>query len=175
MSAFKIWSYWRAGRIRRAAVAEIKPFVERSRRRFGQRIDAAWRRPYVVGFMSMLISLSALSTSRGRMSDEELGLVQIDAWRELTRQPDDEIGEAIQLLSAERDANFMEGCRNAREFWGAYHAAQRAYGPTASGLLAGDINALGEFRTIDAAYFMNPGIDQCSETALWNLHFDDRL
>ena len=127
LSGFNIRLYLRARRARQAAVAALAPLIEQSRRRCGPAVDAAWRQPYMIGFLSMLITLAAMSSTRRPLSRDELGLAQIESWSRLTRLPDDSIGEDIQLLSAERNGAFVEGCANALDFWSAYRLRERPY------------------------------------------------
>lgn len=118
MSILAIWHSWRA---RRRAVAMIAPLVAASRQRLGPIPDHVWLQPYPLGFMTMLISLVAVSATRGRLVGERLGLAQILAWHELSGVNDDQVGEQILLLSAQRDSDFMAGCADAASF----HAACR--------------------------------------------------
>lgn len=109
-------------RARRAAVSVIAPLVESSRERLGQDFMlAAWLRPYIVGFLSMLITLIAREETGRRLSDDMLARTQLDAWRAITGLDDDRIGEDICLLSAAREERFMAGCADAVRFASAYY------------------------------------------------------
>lgn len=100
---------------RRAAVRAILPLVDRSRARLSGISDRVWLDPYIVGFLVMLITLSA----RREVVDLEgqpLCVVQSRAWGEITGLNSDLIGEEVLLLSSSQDGDFEEGCRNAIKF-----------------------------------------------------------
>jgi hypothetical protein len=105
-------------RARRAAVATICPFVERSRWKLHEISESAWLDPYMVGFLSMLITLVAKHDA-GDIDGEALGLVQLAAWKEITQTDIDDIGGEICLLSASGDSAFQNGCDNAAILYGA--------------------------------------------------------
>lgn len=125
-------SLWRARRARRAAVAALIPFVRDSRRRLGESLDARWRRPFQIGFLSMAITRIAVASQNGRLSSESLGLAQVEAWRELTGVPDDFIGEEIMLLSAEADPEFLRGVADAETFYAALNRHSAGARPEAA-------------------------------------------
>ena len=112
-------------RVRRAAVAVISPMVTQSRVRLGGIPDIVWRRPYMIGFVTTLVTVLAKYETGGRIGTQQLGIAQVDTWAEITGQYDDRIGEEICLLSAQADEEFMQGCRNASRFleayWGVHH------------------------------------------------------
>lgn len=110
-------SFWRTSKATHSATTAILPFVERSRARLGGIPDFVWRDPYVLGFLSMLITLIGSEQGRGRLSDEEIGIVQLNAWLAITGIPDDLIGEEICRLSSSSDELFGWGCGNARAFF----------------------------------------------------------
>lgn len=103
---------WKARRARKAAVAAIVPFVERSRRRLSGISDAAWLDPYLVGFMLMFITLLARREVES-LDSQALGLVQCGAWGEITGLKADLIGEETLHLCATGDRDFERGCRDA--------------------------------------------------------------
>lgn len=106
----------RVRRARKAAVALITPFVEESQRRLSSKLtEQAWLDPYMVGFMGMLISLVAEYTT-GRLDSQSAGLVQLEAWQDMTGFPSHLIGEEICLLSSGSDRKFGQGCLNASRF-----------------------------------------------------------
>jgi hypothetical protein len=117
-------------RARKAAVALIRPAVEDLRARRGGISDAIWLEPYMVGFMSMLITIFARWEAPST-DDAALGRIQERAWQEITglRYP---IGREILLLSQAQDEQFATGCRDAatvvREDFqhGVYVAATRS-------------------------------------------------
>ncbi|MCW5567025.1 MAG: hypothetical protein KIS84_02215 [Dokdonella sp.] len=147
----------RVRRARKAAVAAINPHVERSRSRLHGISDAAWRDPYVVGFLAMLITLVA-QKEESRLGDQALGLVQLDAWEEITRVKTSNIGEEICLLSANGDTAFLSGCRNAQRMFDAF-AAEPSVG---DGVSAGEAEP-------------SAGTQSGAASQLWSLLFDDRL
>ena len=108
----------RARRSRRAAVALIGPFVEASRRRLPALTDEVWLDPYTVGFIGMLILLAG-DRATGGLSSENAGIVQIEAWQQITGCRSDLIGEEICLLSSGNDRMFAFGCHNAYRFMSA--------------------------------------------------------
>jgi hypothetical protein len=106
---------WKVRRARQAAVATIAPLVEGSRYRLNGIIDRAWLDSYMVGFMVMLITV-VVRREIGILETQALGLVQCEAWAEITGMKSDLIGEEVLLLSAARHKNFELGCRNAIAF-----------------------------------------------------------
>jgi hypothetical protein len=118
---------WKARRARRAAVATIAPLVERSRYRLNGTSDVAWLDSYMVGFMVMLITF-VVRREVGILETQALGLVQCEAWGEITGIKSDIIGEEVLLLSAARHKNFELGCRNAIAFGEALYG--NTMGPT---------------------------------------------
>jgi hypothetical protein len=130
-----LYSIWKAYRARRAAVRLLRPLVERSRSLGGAVTQANWSKAYVIGFVTTLITLAARDAV-GELDENALGLVQLEAWIELTDVPGDLIGERILSLSLNDDADFAEGCRNALAFGRALIAGSNAR------RFAGDENAM---------------------------------
>lgn len=128
---------WKTYRSRRAVVGQIKPLIEGTRRRLGSIPDTAWRDPYVIGFLGMLITFVARRRA-STLNTDDLAAVQARAWLELTGMSGDVLGEDICFLSASKDNRFMLGCRNAASFIHAVDVAddQNAYrldtGPAAA-------------------------------------------
>ncbi len=160
-------------RVRRAAVAVISPMVTQSRARLGGIPDVVWRRPYMIGFVAMLVTVLAKSETRGRIGTHQLGLAQVDAWTEITGQYDDRIGEEICLLSAQADEDFMQGCRNASRFLEAYwgvHDADDA-----------DIRETCEIASVQEAPMFGPGElgafgrGGAVAALLWSRYFDEQI
>jgi hypothetical protein len=114
----------KAHRGRRAAAAAIIPFLDDTRRRLGGIPDSAWRDPYVVGFLGMLITVIAQRLV-GSLSTDTLASVQAGAWTDITEMPGDVIGEEMCFLGASRDDRFILGCGNAESFFQALSAASR--------------------------------------------------
>ncbi|MES0812324.1 hypothetical protein ABLO27_22735 [Roseibium sp. SCPC15] len=105
----ELWKSWRA---RRAAVTTIRPLVERTRFVNGHITDDRWMDAYMVGFLTMLITLIAQRRVHSIGSDA-LGNVQADAWQDITGLPGELVGEEACLLSANGHRDFMRGCENA--------------------------------------------------------------
>jgi hypothetical protein len=105
---------------RKAALAAIAPWVEGSRHRLNGIPVAAFIDPYMVGFLSVLITLSAKQAIRS-IGTHDLGLVQSGAWAELTGMSADLFGEEICYLSAMQHRDFVDGCINAFAFAEALH------------------------------------------------------
>lgn len=106
---------WTARRGRRAAVAAIAPLVTKSRHRLDGIPDEAWLDPYIIGFMMMLITLTARRSVN--ISDSHtLGAVQAEAWTRITSMRLSAIGEETVHLSATEHEAFEAGCRNAVAF-----------------------------------------------------------
>lgn len=103
---------WKARRGRKAAVATIAPFIERSRQRLRDIPETAWLDPYLVGFMVMLITLVA-RREVSALDSQALGLVQGGAWGEITGVKSDLIGEETLHLCTTGDREFERGCRDA--------------------------------------------------------------
>ncbi len=103
-------------RARKAAVALINPLVERSRWRFHGIPELVWLDPYLIGFLGMLITLIAQREVRS-IGGQALGLVQLDAWEQITGTEIVNVGEEICLLSANGDAAFQSGCVNAQQMF----------------------------------------------------------
>lgn len=112
---------WRIRRARIDAVAAIAPHIARSRSKFGELPDAMWSKPYMLGFVTMLITLTV--RRRADLGAQGLGLVQLHAWHELTGQSAAGFGEQVCLLDAAGDVEFMLGCRAAEIMASAIHAA----------------------------------------------------
>lgn len=106
---------WKARQGRRAAVAAILPLVERSRTRCQGITAGTWLDPYMIGFMMMLITLTARHKVR-EMDSLFLGLVQQEAWAEITGMRPELVGERALNLSASGSRMFALGCQNAIAF-----------------------------------------------------------
>ena len=173
LSALGFRLYLRASYARRAAVRTLSPYMEQTRQRHLHALDAIWRRPYVIGYLSMLITLVALNSVRRRLDRDELGLVQIEAWGQLTHSPDDSIGDDIQLLSAERNDEFIQGCANAMEFWRAYCASRHPYAPRIDRELLGDTHSEALFSNIQFPQDNKINHHGADLSTLWKILFDD--
>jgi len=102
-------------RARRSAVAAIRPFVNRSRAK-REIPDSLWFDPYFVGFLGMLITLTASWKGR-RLDNDDLASVQSKSWAAITGLRSELIGDEICSLSAAHDEHFEMGCRNALAFF----------------------------------------------------------
>lgn len=109
---------WKA---RRTVVRTISPWIALTERRRGPIPPDVWRNPYLVGFTSMLITQIILKHTRGGVSGDQLALIQLQAWQQVTGITDHRIGEEILLLSSRGDAEFAKGCLNARRFLNAVY------------------------------------------------------
>jgi hypothetical protein len=147
----------RVRRARKAAVAAIHPHVERSRAQLHGISEGAWRDPYVIGFLAMLITLVAQRSER-RLGEQALGLVQLDAWEEITGTKTSNIGEDICLLSATGDTAFRAGCDNALLVFEAIEA-----------------EGLGRDSLRHPDVGQGPDAPASPSTTLWSRYFDERL
>jgi hypothetical protein len=106
---------WKVRRGRKAAVATILPLVEESRLRCQGIADGTWLDPYMIGFMTMLITLAARHKV-DRIDSLFLGLVQQEAWAEITGMRPEVLGEHALELSVSDNRMFVLGCQNAVAF-----------------------------------------------------------
>lgn len=88
----------------------------------GSRItDHHWLDAYMIGFLMMLISLVARRRVHS-IDDDTLGIVQAEAWEEITGLPGNVGGEEACLLSVNGHRDFQRGCLNAIAFMDAMTA-----------------------------------------------------
>ncbi len=164
---------WIVSRARRAAIATIAPMVDLSRSRIGFIPPARWQQPYMIGFLTMLISIVAKLETRGRIDGDDLGIAQASAWQAITGLSDDRIGEDICLLSANADPDFWRGCSNAARFFDALHGRQDPADP--------DIRELCEDAVLSSTPALTPdesrtfGRAGSIAAALWSRYFDDSI
>lgn len=111
-----MFGLWRSYRGRRAAAGQIIPLLEGTRRRLGGIPGSAWRDPYVVGFLGMLITMVATRVA-GALGTNDLAAVQAKAWADITGASGDVFGEEICFYDAAHDDRFISGCRNAEAFY----------------------------------------------------------
>lgn len=164
---------WSAMRTRRVVVNAIAPMVACSRRRLGAIPPARWREPYMIGFLTMLISLFAQRRARSAISSERLGLLQGNAWQDLTGLPDDRIGEDVCLLSAEYDREFVGGCIAAARFAEAYYGRHDPLDPEILDVIGSEwAYAQCPPDADDLRVFGNNG---AIASALWARYFEDRV
>jgi len=116
---------WKTRRARKAAVATIAPLAERSRNRLNGIPGRLWLDPYMVGFLVMLITLLA-KRKVDALDSQTLGLVQCEAWTEITGMKSDLIGAEVIHLSAAGHKTFELGCRDAVAFDLALHGTSTA-------------------------------------------------
>ena len=152
-----MFGLWKTYRVRRAATAEIIPFVDGSRRRLGGIPDSAWHDPYVVGFLGMLITIIAVREAS--LDTDDLAAVQAGAWGEITGMPRDAFGEELCFLGASQDNRFVSGCRDAESF---FHALDDFDHQRTPGFDAGaeTLTALDESE---------------AKSTLWSRYFDSHL
>ena len=159
-------------RARDAALELLLPFVEASRQRFGGIPPTTWRQPYVIGYITMLISLGTQGSSATKLTQHQIGQTQIRAWSEITGHYDPAIGEDILVLSASANPAFLEGCRNAAHFFAACHGYPDPEATDLTTILAADylgrIASARETSPIDKRYELG-----LIPAALWSHYFDD--
>jgi hypothetical protein len=114
------WTIIDVNRGRNAAIATIRPLVEDSRRRLDGISDSVWLEPYMLGFLTMLITISAKHTIH-RLGGQAMAKVQTEAWQAITGL-DYQVGEEIILLSEARDQQFMAGCSDAVKVASDFHS-----------------------------------------------------
>jgi hypothetical protein len=114
----------KAERARRSAVAAILPFVNGSRAK-REIPDSLWFDPYFVGFLGMLITLTASWKARS-LDNDDLASVQSRSWAAITGMRSELIGGEICSLSAAHDERFEMGCRNALAFFQALQSGAGA-------------------------------------------------
>jgi hypothetical protein len=151
---------WKAYRGRRAAAAAIIPFIDGTRLRLGAIPDSAWRDPYVIGFLGMLITVTATRLV-GSLPTDTLAAVQSGAWADITGMAGDVIGEEICFLGAANDVRFLSGCSNAESFFQALDAASRQ-----------------REQSLDAGLRVSPvaeGAGHDVGSVLWSRYFDAHL
>lgn len=105
---------WKVRRGRRLVAATVTPLVELSRGRLDFNAQT-WLKPYVVGFMVMLIT----EIARRRLDpidSDTLALIQSEAWEDITGLTANLVAEETIRLSTIRDPLFESGCRNAIVF-----------------------------------------------------------
>lgn len=167
-----ILSLWRARRGRRAAVAAISPLVQRSRSRLTELPEDIWLDPYIVGFVVMLITLIA-KRNAGPLDTQALGLVQCEAWSQITGTDAALLGEQVIHLSIGGDQAFTLGCQNAI----AFDRSLQGFPPVGADGQEGLHYALGEQTSF--LEWHHGGQDQlaenCHSLALWGEYFDRRL
>jgi hypothetical protein len=152
----EVFGLWRTYRGRRAAVGEFEPLIEGTRLRLGAIPDIAWRDPYVIGFLGILITFIA-TRSTGSLDTDDLASVQAGAWTDITGMPGDFVGEEICFLSASNDNRFIFGCRNAEAFVRGLEAADR------------------QSERLDEAPATSLPADREARSALWSCYFDAQL
>jgi hypothetical protein len=158
---------WTARRGRRAAVAAIAPLVARSRHRLDGIPERAWLDPYMVGFMMMLITLTARRAVN--VSDSQtLGAIQAEAWAEITRLRMSAIGEETLHLSVTEHNAFESGCRNAVAF------DLALYGTSMAGVSDGVYDRMDELDRHSTG-LLHPACEREHIVALWQQYFDYHL
>jgi hypothetical protein len=110
-----MFGFWKSRRARSAARAMIGPLLSQSMQR-GTIPETAFHDPYIIGFLSMLITLVA-TRQVGAIGEASLAAVQAKAWTEITGTDGALVGEEICFLSAGQDRAFDLGCRNASNFF----------------------------------------------------------
>jgi len=148
-------------------VATIAPLVATSRHRLQGIPERAWFDPYMVGFMMMLITLSARRAVN--ISDSQtLGAVQTEAWSEITDMRPTAIGEETLHLSAASHNAFEAGCMNAVAFDTAL------YGTSLAGVAVGASDVVDQIE-LDANGAAQTMSNRERILALWQDYFDSHL
>jgi hypothetical protein len=170
--------FWQVRRGRKAAVLALGPFVERSRRRLAGIPESVWLDPYMIGFMCTAVTVAATREADG-IGTEALGLIQSQAWGQLTGLNSDLLGEEVSFLSTSRSDEFLNGCRNALLFSEALHgplAGTPVQDMRSAALTETDDTAAGsscdEGMRIDAAAVAPAAEYGGSAEELWALYFD---
>jgi hypothetical protein len=135
-----IFAFWKPFQGRRAAIRLLRPFIARTRALSGPISEYYWTDAYVSGFLTTLITIVA-KDAVGRISDNALGLVQMEAWAELVGAPWELVGERMLLLSLNDDADFAEGCGAAIVFGRALLTSSRGHGFARIGDIVSVLNA----------------------------------
>ena len=120
-----MFQFFRVQKARRSVVDQITPLIDYTRARRGNLPDKIWRMPYMIGYLTMLISLLIDAKTKGPLTSDNLGLAQLEIWQKITGLNDENIGEQICALSAACDQNFANGCENAGRFFKASHGEAR--------------------------------------------------
>lgn len=170
-----MFGLWKTAKARRAARNMISPWVDYSRHRLGTIPDKAWHEPYIIGFMVMLISLAANIKMSSRIADDAMGLVQLQAWADITGMQDDHIGQEISLLSSRRDLEFGEGCNNAQRF---IRVFSTGHDPDNSDI--SEVCETGSFHTahvnaLSLEHIQAFGKGGMLAAALWELYFEEKI
>ena len=118
MAWYRPMEAWRLRQARRGACAAIRPLIERSRRRLLDIPDSTWRDPYILGLLSMLVTLHARHDDP-TLADEPLGLIQAECVADVTGLHASMAGAEICFLSTSQNRSFMEGCRQAIDLFAA--------------------------------------------------------
>ena len=156
----RLWNTWRA---RKAAVSAIRPFVERTRFANGEISEDRWLDAYMIGFVTMLIT--RIATDRVHAIDTEaLGIVQANAWQDITGLPGELMGEEACLLSAGNHSDFCRGCQNAESLVAAMSAVRlrRWEGTEKSGSENDHPN-------------LRPDVDDQDIQSLWSDYFEKHI
>lgn len=163
---------WQAGRGRRAALAAIGPLVDRSRERLNGIADIAWLDPYMIGFLVMLITLIARHKV-GVLDSDALGIVQREAWAEITGLKAELIGEEVFHLSANSHKEFEAGCRNAIVFHETLSRISSVGEEPLPDFSMAVANATSPFRALDDGEAAIA--ESASIASLWHQYFDEHI
>ena len=106
---------WRVFLARREAVQRLRPFVDRATLESGACNESRWLSPYVLGYVITAITIVARG-SVAALEDEALGLVQIEAWEQLTGLDGARAGERMLGFSLGNDSGFVQGCSDGLAF-----------------------------------------------------------
>jgi hypothetical protein len=169
--------FLRQRRGRKAALRTLGPFVERSRQRLTGIPDDIWMDPYIIGFICTVITVAA-KREVGSLGTQSLGLVQSQAWADITGLSATVIGEEISFLSMSRNGEFLDGCRRAISFVQVLHGAPPNGSPDAQNpaALSEMIEALGGYGSDEDPQQHEAACPYgATPDELWTLYFDTPL
>lgn len=157
---------------RQAAIGLIGPRLAESRVRLGAIPVGTWRDPYIIGFLSMLITL--IATEARSLQPEQLADVQTSAWSALTATEGVAIGEDILVLSAAGNADFVDGCRCAHRYFAASGGRHMANAEEIARLLETHHDAMADQSGLVVSEPGPPPTDLALD-ALWKSLFEDHI
>ncbi len=100
---------------RKSASSLILPLVNASRKRLGPIPQIVWNEPYIIGFITTVVTAVAIDATRGRLTGDMLGNVQVSCWHDITGISNADIGDAILFLSRSASPEFFAGAEAAAE------------------------------------------------------------
>ena len=104
--------FFKRARATKAARDAVRPFI-RAIEQVGGIPSGFWDDPYVVGFLTAYINQFAKLSTRGKISDDDLGMVIIDVFEVISGQSAEPIARRGLELQNSRDADYAKGVDNA--------------------------------------------------------------